>query len=446
MNLQTGPGGFSSLEFLAQFAEAPRDPARDRPGGQIESFADDAVALVAREEAVEDLAAVRRERLQPLVDVQCLVEALDLAVDLVGERLLGRLLARAGAEPVDASVSRQLGEPGSDRGVVAQRVEPLERAGEDVLKDVLGVVLRQPESAHGDRVHVAREAFDELVPRLLLSRPAALDELRVSEFDGHRGTAIQADSRRKGRNRRLRPSRGRGKGVHGNGEEHHDESEKAVASPPRDRSFTRCIRRAGRGQAHTCRRRLVASRCSSRQFRGLTTGRLGSQSDSRSCSRAPSPAPQCGRTTARTGSRSRTAPHAATSSNSERLLGRGRDARTRHARARPGTRARDRLHPPAENRRTLGSRGQRSGGGLFGARFRWSLGAFGLARVEPFLEEDAQLLAGREHVLVARPARGQLHDPNVVVPVAVTASVGSCFIERRQRRATAQEAHDWGIS
>jgi hypothetical protein len=29
----------------------------------------------------------------------------------------------------------------------------------------------------------------------------------------------------------------RGKGVHGNGEEHHDESEKAVASPPRDRDF-----------------------------------------------------------------------------------------------------------------------------------------------------------------------------------------------------------------
>ena len=88
--------------------------------------------------------------------------------------------------------------------------------------------------------------------------------------------------------------------------------------------------------------------------------------------------------------------------------------------------------------------------GLLGARFRVVLGsrlrALRLAGVEPFLEEDAQLLACREHVLVARPARRQFHDPNIVVPVAVTASVGSCFIERRQRRATAQEAHDWGIS
>ena len=99
-----------------------------------------------------------------------------------------------------------------------------------------------------------------------------------------------------------------------------------------------------------------------------------------------------------------------------------------------------------KDRRTLSSRGQRSGAGSSEPAFVWSLGALGLARVEPFLEEDAQLLAGREHVLVARPARRQLHDPNVVVPVAVTASVGSCFIERRQRRATAEKAHDWGIS
>jgi hypothetical protein len=74
------------------------------------------------------------------------------------------------------------------------------------------------------------------------------------------------------------------------------------------------------------------------------------------------------------------------------------------------------------------------------------LRALRLACVEPFFEEDAQLLSGREQVFIAGPAWRELHDPNVVVPVAVTASVGSRFIERRQRRATAQEAHDWGIS
>jgi hypothetical protein len=74
------------------------------------------------------------------------------------------------------------------------------------------------------------------------------------------------------------------------------------------------------------------------------------------------------------------------------------------------------------------------------------LRALGLAGVEPLFEQDAELLSGREQIRVAWPARGQLHDPNVVVPVAVTASVSRRFIERGQRRATAQEAHDWGIS
>ena len=92
---------------------------------ELERLADRAVALVPGEEAVEDLAAVAGERPQPLVHVERLVEPLDRRVGASARRLLGRLLARAGAQPVDAGVPGQLREPGPDRGVVAQRVEPL---------------------------------------------------------------------------------------------------------------------------------------------------------------------------------------------------------------------------------------------------------------------------------------------------------------------------------
>ena len=80
------------------------------------------------------------------------------------------------------------------------------------------------------------------------------------------------------------------------------------------------------------------------------------------------------------------------------------------------------------------------------AHSRVSLGGLGLARVEPELEERAQVLAGRQHVLVARPAGRQLHDPDVVVAAAVAAFVRSRFIERRQRSTTAEKAHTHGIS
>ena len=124
--------------------------------------------------------------------------------------------------------------------------------------------------------------------------------------------------------------------------------------------------------------------------------------------------------------------------------------RTRHARARlcgPGSGSATSV---GQDRPTLSSRGQRNERALRSPLSLWSdelaYGALGLACVQPLLEQDAKLLAGREHVRVAGPARGQLHDPNIVVPIAVTASVGSRFIERGQRRATAQEAHAWGAS
>ena len=80
---------------------------------------------------------------------------------------------------------RQLREPWPHRGVVAQRVEPLERPGEDVLKDILRIGLGKPEGAHRDRVDVAREALDELVPGRGLAGSAALNELGIRELDSH---------------------------------------------------------------------------------------------------------------------------------------------------------------------------------------------------------------------------------------------------------------------
>ena len=52
-------------------------------------------------------------------------------------------------------------------------------AGEDLLEDVLGIVLREPEGLDADRVDVAREPLDELVPRCLVPVPAARYELGV---------------------------------------------------------------------------------------------------------------------------------------------------------------------------------------------------------------------------------------------------------------------------
>ena len=60
-----------------------------------------------------------------------------------------------------------------------QAVEMLVHAREDVLEHVLGVVWRQPERLHRDRVDIAREALHELVPGGLVAGAAARDELGV---------------------------------------------------------------------------------------------------------------------------------------------------------------------------------------------------------------------------------------------------------------------------
>ena len=75
------------------------------------------------------------------MDVEGVAELLDRRVDLLRVRLFARLLAGAGPQAVDTGVPRQLSDPGPDRGVVPERVEPLERPGEHVLEHVLRVVL-----------------------------------------------------------------------------------------------------------------------------------------------------------------------------------------------------------------------------------------------------------------------------------------------------------------
>ena len=58
-------------------------------------------------------------------------------------------------------------------------------AREDVLEHVLGIVRRKPERLDGDRVDVAREALDELVPRGLVAGTAARDDFGVGGGGDH---------------------------------------------------------------------------------------------------------------------------------------------------------------------------------------------------------------------------------------------------------------------
>src|SRR6266516_1145258 len=85
---------------------------------------------------------------------------------------------------VDAEPPRELGQPGLNRRVVAQAVEVLVGAREDLLEDILGGVLGEPETLDGDRVDVAREPFDELAPGVLISGPATGDELGSGQVSG----------------------------------------------------------------------------------------------------------------------------------------------------------------------------------------------------------------------------------------------------------------------
>ena len=59
--------------------------------------------------------------------------------------------------------------------------ELLEDLGEDILEHVLGVLPPEAEALAADRIDVAREPLDQLVPRLVVPAAASRDELLVGE-------------------------------------------------------------------------------------------------------------------------------------------------------------------------------------------------------------------------------------------------------------------------
>src|SRR3954463_10865736 len=92
----------SSLELVFQLDQTAGNTACNRPGGQLQRLADRAVALVPREEAVENLAAVFRQADHRIVHVERLVEPReDVLIGVRGQlTLLGCLLPRACADAV----------------------------------------------------------------------------------------------------------------------------------------------------------------------------------------------------------------------------------------------------------------------------------------------------------------------------------------------------------
>ena len=129
-----------------------------------------------------------------LVHVERLFDVRELV--FIGHRceLLGVRggLTRAGTESVDAHPPGQLRDPGPDRLVLAQALEPLVDAREDLLEDVLCVVLREAEALDRDRVDVPREALDELAPSVAVTFATPRNEAGVAELCGQRSCAARS--------------------------------------------------------------------------------------------------------------------------------------------------------------------------------------------------------------------------------------------------------------
>src|SRR5207344_1292515 len=189
------------LELCAEASEAPSDAACDRAGGNLELDGDRPVALVAGEEAVEDVLA----RLgQPCASLANRERSLDLGEvgALLGRHfLVRRQLPSPARDGIQTPASRELRDPRTKGRVVAKRVETRVDPREHVLEDVLGILLAQPESANADGVDVPGVALDELVPRFRISRAAPADDLGVRHHGvpTHRGRVI--DPRREGARR-----------------------------------------------------------------------------------------------------------------------------------------------------------------------------------------------------------------------------------------------------
>ena len=131
--------------------------------------------------------ALGREPVERGVHRQRLVEAREPVVDAVRD-VVHRNLAPRPAERVDRAVAGRLRDPRPQRVAVAEGVEPFEDAREHLLEDVLGVVRIEPVDARDDRVDVPPVAVDERLPRGLVARAAAADELGVRR-GVHRGPA-----------------------------------------------------------------------------------------------------------------------------------------------------------------------------------------------------------------------------------------------------------------
>src|SRR6185295_1383509 len=116
----------SSLEDFPQLPETAGDAAGDRPGRDVERIPDRLIALVTREEAVEDLLTMLGKVSERLVHGEGVVEAFEGVVEVARLELIVRdLLARAGAQVVDAKAAGELRDPGPDRLVLAQPLEML---------------------------------------------------------------------------------------------------------------------------------------------------------------------------------------------------------------------------------------------------------------------------------------------------------------------------------
>ena len=88
--------------------------------------------------------------------------------------------------------------------------------------------------------------------------------------------------------------------------------------------------------------------------------------------------------------------------------------------------------------------GRRRKGSRMAAERPISEGRFGLARVEACLEVAADCLAVREHLVVASPARWELHDPDVVVSLAVAARVRCGLVKGAETIALSPPQHFGG--
>ncbi len=146
------------------------------PIGRLELVGDHAVGLVAREEAIEQLAARLVEARECIANVHRLLDVHEPVRRASSSSPSSAAPTACRRDPVEAETPRHLRDPRPDRLVVPQRPEPLVDAKERVLEDILGVRLGEPEPAHGDRVHVPRVPLDELAPRRLVACAAAGDE------------------------------------------------------------------------------------------------------------------------------------------------------------------------------------------------------------------------------------------------------------------------------